>query len=59
MPEHVHLLITPPANVDLGRALRSIKLPVAIEAIKRWSAESARHELTRSLPTAHSPRGVR
>ncbi len=57
MPEHVHLLITAHPDLDVGAALRSIKLPVAIEAIKLWTAESARHEFTRSLPTVHTPRG--
>ncbi|MBX3317862.1 MAG: transposase [Phycisphaeraceae bacterium] len=58
MPEHVHLLITPPRELDVGHALRSIKLPVAIEAIKRWDSESALPEIERRLPAVHTPRGT-
>ncbi len=38
MPEHVHLLVSPPEGVALDRVLLAIKLAVSTRVLARWKA---------------------
>jgi putative transposase len=41
MPEHVHLLVFPDGDADMGRFSHAIKRPVAEKIVKRWKALNA------------------
>ena len=38
MPEHVHLLVVPPAGSEIPQVLMAIKRPVAAQVLARWRA---------------------
>lgn len=53
MPEHVHLLVRPPADSEIAPALRSLKTTVARRAFARWRELDA--PILKRLETADGP----